>query len=619
MELIQKILDLDVPYAPKLSPDGKRVVYQTSLKWHHRKGDNNVAPLWLAETGVERSARKLTDGTSNDRMPQWSPDGESIVFISDRAKPGKACALYLWDLRNDISQVKALTPEENEVRLVQFAFSPDGRYIAFVAPPEKSPERKAKEKSKDDAHVWGQDWQFSVLHLLHMEKGTIETISSTDVDVAGFAWSDDSTEVAIVTHRTPDIESADLYGTDISIIKIEDRETHKVCHVPRDASDLTWLNSTLYFRTYNILHENTSGWALYSIDANGGSRDISKVANGVNDCAAGVSKIVDDLIVYVQNGMQDELRLLDGKILLSQKKWIKDFDVVLNKETKDLALIISEGDVNHPTEVFSISPNGERTQLSSHGDGFESDGPSQCTFLECQTLDGKERLDGMFLIPSQRAGSNGKPDQALPTMVFIHGGPYYRMLDAFDSFDPIHLFTPLLLAEGYGILIPNYRGSSGRGERFAGYGSGSYGIHDEPDIVAMTQFSIKQGYADKTKLMAGGWSQGGYLSYLSAVRNGAHGFGWSFKAIIPGAGVTEWDSMSLTSDLGYTQAESAGGGIWTLDKSNLKTRTGSALWEFKNAVDQGRIPHLLILHGEQDPRVPVTQAWGFRRAMDKAG
>jgi dipeptidyl aminopeptidase/acylaminoacyl peptidase len=61
-------------------------------------------------------------------------------------------------------------------------------------------------------------------------------------------------------------------------------------------------------------------------------------------------------------------------------------------------------------------------------------------------------------------------------------------------------FDTTPLAEGYGAMIPNYRGSSGRGERFASYVRGGMGIYDEPDIVAMTQYAISQGYADKTQL-----------------------------------------------------------------------------------------------------------------------
>jgi dipeptidyl aminopeptidase/acylaminoacyl peptidase len=55
-----------------------------------------------------------------------------------------------------------------------------------------------------------------------------------------------------------------------------------------------------------------------------------------------------------------------------------------------------------------------------------------------------------------------------------------------------------------------------------------------------------------------------------------------------------------------------------MENQDLKTRAGSALWEFKYASKEGRIPPMLILHGEKDERVPITRAWGFRRALDEA-
>ena len=100
-------------------------------------------------------------------------------------------------------------------------------------------------------------------------------------------------------------------------------------------------------------------------------------------------------------------------------------------------------------------------------------------------------------------------------------------------------------------MIPDYRGSSGHDERFASYARGCTGTYDEPDIVAMTQQAIEYGFADKTRLVSGGWPQGGCLSYLSAVRNGTHEFGWRFKGVIAGVGITVWDNMALMSDVGY--------------------------------------------------------------------
>lgn len=153
----------------------------------------------------------------------------------------------------------------------------------------------------------------------------------------------------------------------------------------------------------------------------------------------------------------------------------------------------------------------------------------------------------------------GRQAKHATILVLIHGGPYCRITDTFDMWDPFHIMIPCLLARGFGVLIPNYRGSSGKGELFANAVRGGLEVTDEPDIVAMTQQAIKLGFADKHLLIAGGWSQGGYLSYLSAVRNGAHGFGWQFKGVIAGAGITDWDTLALTSDVGYMQAQTAGG------------------------------------------------------------
>ncbi|KAE8447404.1 hypothetical protein EG329_010818 [Mollisiaceae sp. DMI_Dod_QoI] len=617
MGLTEAVLDLVIPTGQKLSPDGRSVIYSTRLKWNHKKGEHLCPSLWHAETGTSKSARKLTDGSYNDRMPQWSPDGRSVAFLSDRGKRGKARAIYLLAL--DENEPKALTPAEDERQIVKFEFSPDGKNIVFISSPGKSAEVRAKEEAKDDACVWGQNWDYANLRILSTEKGTIKYLFNKNCHVTDFAQSDNGAEVAIVTYRTPHIESKYLHGATISILKIGSGEVREVCHVPRGVSSLIWSGSALYFLTNNIPEQDTSGLAVYSINLSDKDYIYQKVAHGEENCALGLAKCGKDILVYVEQGMEDQLRLLNGNILLSQKKRINEFDAVFNRDSNETVLATTQGDVNHPTEVFSITASGKTTQLSDHGSTFAGKEFGNCSFIECQTLDGKERLEGLYLVLTQHAGLDDKPQRPLPTVVLIHGGPYSRITDAFDVWDPLHLLIPNLLVEGYGILIPNYRGSSSRGERFANYMCGGVGIYDEPDIVAMTQHAIEEGYADKTQLVAGGWSQGGHLSFLASVRNGTHGFGWRFKGVIAGAGVTDWDSLILTSDVGYMQAQSAGGSPWKLEKADVKTRAGSALWEFKQASKEGRIPPLLILHGEKDERVPITQAWGFRRALDEAG
>lgn len=136
-------------------------------------------------------------------------------------------------------------------------------------------------------------------------------------------------------------------------------------------------------------------------------------------------------------------------------------------------------------------------------------------------------------------------------------------------------------------------------------------------MIALTQHCIDKKLTDKEKLITCGWSQGGFLSYLASVRNGTHNLGWRFSGAICGAGVTDWDAMAMTSDLPNGESELGGISPWAAAKSDISGRKGSPLWEMTEAAKAGRIPPVLILHGEKDERVPLSQAWAFHRGCKK--
>lgn len=621
--LLEDLLDVDIPISVKLSPDGKKVVYGTRLKWQHKKGDSKRNSIWIADVDKEKSARMMTNGLYNDRLPQWSPDGKCVAFLSDRGKPGKATAIYLLCL--DGYEPAAFTPAEHERPIAKFEFSPDRKRIAFLRASEKTTEQREKEESKDDVQVWGEDWEYNHLWLGDIETGKIERLIDAKLHVTDFAWSQDGAEMAVATDRTPHIESGYLHGTTVSILDVVSRKTREICNVPLGLTSLTWTGSALHFLTNNVPGNDLSGYAVYSVNLKQDEPyDYIKTAHGQEDCPMGLQRVGNDTLVYVQHGMEDHLEFLHGDVLVSQRMRIDDFDAVMCNigETQKPVVAMTTGHVNSPSEVFSVQPGGgQRVQLSDHGRKLVADAKfgGSCVFLECQSLDNKEKLESFYVVPTQHLGKAGKPTSPLPTFVLLHGGPYGRITDSFESWNPHHFLIPALLREGCGVLVPNYRGSSGRGERFASYSHGGMGVYDEPDVVATTTHAVTQGFADKSRLVVGGWSQGGYLSYLSAVRNGTHGLGWRFNGVIAGAGVTDWDAMSITSDIGYLEAQMGGGAPWELPRNNTRTRSGSALWEFNEAAREGRIPDVLMTHGEEDPRVPITQAWAFRRALEQAG
>ena len=612
MTLHEDLLDLHIPESLRISPDQKSIVYSTSLPANNRTGDYAVSTIWLAAVGKSGSARQLTNGLSEDREPNWSPAGSSIAFVSDRSKPGKSSAIYILPI--DGGDPYPVTPANNQQSIDGFQFSPDGKTIAFISADEKSEEKKAKEKAKDDAEVWGHDWPWNRLRLVDVATSTVTTLVSIDAHILELAWNDSGTKIAFATVRSPDPESCDVYGTTFSSVNVADAVTVQLCHFPTYIGNMVNSGGRIYFIGQASEDNLISAKMVFVIDPDHEPTIFEKHAYGLENCALLLAKTGSSVIVEVEHGMESQLRILNGETLFSEKKELRGWDVACMDESDEAVVAIALTSTNKPCEIYSITgSSGELVQLSEHGRSIADQKFSSSTFLSCPSSDNEVTLDAVWHVPPGFEEGTGP----LPTVVFIHGGPYGRHTDRFD--DTYFMWGPLIRSLGFAMLTPNYRGGSSRGDRFAAYARG-VGKYDYEDIITLTQHAIEKGYADRNRLIVAGWSNGGFLSYLCSVRNGLHGHGWKFQAAIPGAGVSDMDTATLTTDMGIWKGAVAGKQPWLSEKSDTRNRQSSAIWEFHSAIKHGGvIPPMLILHGEQDKRVPLEQARGMRRALQSAG
>ncbi|SMY26954.1 unnamed protein product [Zymoseptoria tritici ST99CH_1A5] len=639
--LITSLCDLEIPNTIAFSPNAQQVLYSTNLTWMHRKGKLPVSTLWLAETGKAKSARQITSGLSKDHIPRWNPDGRSIAFVSDRAKAGERWAIYALNIRQSVVEGEAfpLTDIENERPISQFEFSPDGTTIAYLSADEKTKEQKDREEEGDDVQVWGEDLAYVRLRTLNVQT---KQVSRAGVEhqrhVTGFSWSPDGKRIAFTDTTSPNIEEPYLRGSRIAVLTVKDQTVKDICTIPNAVTDLTWAaDGQLYFISGTPIDKVCAGATVYAVspesgvegDVEANDKPWTRVAFGYDDTAVGLLNVGGKVLVKSQKGMEDQLCLLSSGSLLtnvvvvySKAEELQAFGAILSPGNNEILLATASSSVNQPVEVYSTTTSsGHSIQLSSHGAAFQGQTFGSSEFISCRSADDEVDLDGVFLRPDPApAGFEGHA----PTLVLIHGGPTSRNTNAFNTL--YYFWTPYLLRLGYSILLPNYRGSTGRGEAFAGWSLRGVGKVDYEDVIALTDHAIKSGYSDPSRLVVGGLSQGGFLSYLCSTRNGSLQ-PWKFRASIPLAGITETDTMALTSDLGASLETELNGGnaVWNCQKDDTRNRQASALWEVQAAVDRSTktgamvIPPMLILHGEKDERCPITQAWGMRRALEAHG
>ncbi|PIA92357.1 hypothetical protein CB0940_09807 [Cercospora beticola] len=631
-KLIEDLCSLQVPSVLQVSPNARQVLYSTTLQNGHKKGKHVVSTLWLADAGIADSSRQIASGEFNDHLPRWHPESHSIAFVSDRAKAGEQWAIYLWNLRDGVpyGEPYAITDVHNERQIAAFEFSPDGKSIAYLCADAETSEHKARKESGEDWQVWGQEWANAHLNVVNIE--TKETFRHAGEDAHGhkfndhvtaLSWGHDSLSLAVVHTRTSHIEEPFLTGSQVSLIKLWSDDcwsAESILDLPTAVLKVIWgSDDKLYFIGGVPLDKTCGGTAVYSFPARAGA-ELSRVAFGIEDDAKQVASAGGALIGHAERGLHDVLVMLPGRVLHSQAKCIKAFDAGFRDDGEELILAIATSDVNTPNEVYSTSSaNSEMICLSNHGRSFRDRSFGSYNPFSCSSLDKEVDLDGVFLTPSRSL-----PAAPQRTVILIHGGPAMRNSNEFDTY--LFYWTPFLLHHGYSVLLTNYRGSTGKGEKFASYSLKGVGRYDWEDVVTITNHAINLKYADQDRLLVGGISQGGFLTNLCATRNGSL-FPWKFRAAVPLNGITDADTMSLTSDLGAsieTELDIAGS-PWTLSKSDTRNRQASAIWEMGEAMRRSKtekamiLPPMLIMQSEKDERCPIEQGVGMRRALSHYG
>ncbi len=604
-----------------LAPVGDRVLYTVSA-WEHpnAKGDTALGDrherrshIWVVPY-AGGAARQLTSSERGETQPQWSSDGATISFISARGTgTGEdAPKPQLWLLPADGGEATALTTARNGV--VAYAWSRDGKRIAYLTPDTLTRDAEAKVKRRDDPKVYEGDFRLNHLWVIDVaSKKTVKVTSGAFTVRGAPSWSPDGTRLAFDASPTPMIrdERRDAYVVEIASRSLDRITTGgEVESTPQFSPDGRTLAFTILPDEWKpnkdgIMARTQRNARLVTWDV--AARTLTSHATASFDVSPGGPRWSPDgtqLWFSASDRVWNTVYAYD----LATKTYRKvTHDVVVSgmSASKDGARRAFVFDTPHrPAEVYVLDAGKPAPERITNTNPWLADlalGASQV--ITWKSKDGWP-VEGVLLTPPGYA-----PGQKVPLVVSAHGGPTGAHTNGFKGgTGPGQTWA----ARGWAVLYPNPRGSTGYGEKFMRGNLKDWGGGDYRDIMTGVDALIQRGIADSTQMAFEGWSYGGYLTSWVVSQTGR------FKAAMMGAGLPSLLSMAGTTDIpGYINTFFDG--LPQYDGSIVNPSLKFYLERSAISYTDKVTTPLLMLHGGNDERVPIGQPMEFYRALKDRG
>ena len=564
------------------SPDGKTVAFVSNLS-----GRNN---LWLvpSEGGWPM---QLTVSNERQTSPTWAPDGKWIAYMSDYDGDEQ------WDIflvSPKSGQVVNLT-HTREIAEQSPAWSPDGRFLAYMVKPRTSSVfeidvydtvlRDVKHlttgTAKDRmnvAPIWSADGQF-IVYTQEQAKGTDANIFLVDVANARstLLTPHDGEKIFVANDVSPDgqhvlITSNAANGYDnAGLLDIATKKIHWLTQEKWEIAGRHFSpdgKSLLY--TANV----EGSVDIYLYDTATSKARALPLPPGLNFPSGGPSPFTRDnsRLLYAHTGPT-----APGDL------WVYD---ISDEEAKIKGTRAGEPAPHDPSHQLTHSLVG----------GVRAEDMVEPYLVHYPSKDGKWTISAFVYVP-HNLPRNGEH----PAIVYVHGGPTAQTMNTFNR------FVQYMANQGYIVIAPNYRGSTGYGKEFQQANLFDMGGGDLQDVLAAADWIKQTGYVDPKKLILMGGSYGGYMTMMGVTKAPE-----LWAAGIPIVPFVNWFTEIQHEDPVLQQSDLATMG--DLEKNKALYADRSPI----NFVNQIKAP-LYLLAGGNDPRCPKEEAQQVVDAVKKSG
>jgi len=565
---------------PTWSPDGKSIAFISNMS-----GRNN---LWLvpAEGGWPV---QLTVSDQRQSSPAWSPDGKWIAYQSD----------YDGDEQWDIFLVSPKTGKvvnltsTREIAEMDPIWSPDGRYLAYLVKPKTSA-----------AH------EIDIYDTLMREVRHLTTGTPQDKGNSNPIWSKDGTYIVYTQEQAKGTDSnifiADVASGKSTLLTPHEGEQRFWANDidPRPIPDgnvlLITSNSANGYENIGLLDFSTKG-ELAGVFRPGSIRWLTKDKWEIR---GGEFSPDGKHVTFTANvDGNEDLYLHD---LATGKSTALPIPKGLNEPAGGHSAFTKDGSRllyyhNGPTApgdlwVYTLATGKSHQVTHSLVAGVRSEDMVEPYLVHYPSRDGKWTISAFLYVPFNMA-RNGQN----AAIVYIHGGPTAQTMNSFNR------FVQYAANQGYMVLAPNYRGSTGYGKEFQQANLFDMGGGDLQDVLAGVDWIKQTGHLDPKKIAVMGGSYGGYLSMMSVTKAPE-----VWAAGVPIVPFVNWFTEIENEDPVLQQSDLATMGDVVKNKTLYEDRSPI------NFIDQIKAP-LLLLAGGHDPRCPKSETQQVVDAIKKRG
>jgi dipeptidyl aminopeptidase/acylaminoacyl peptidase len=586
------------PSEVQISPDGRLIAYV--VRPVSRSDRHWESSIWVV--GFDGGEpRQFSSGLWQDDSPRWSPDGTRLAFLSDRAERGKA-SVYV--IPRDGGEAVRVFDQQGE--LAMLSWSPDGRWLAVLVTEPETEEEKRRREAREDHRVWDTDYRYQRLWIIDPESRHSRVITPPDRQVRGYAWAPDSGRMVVNTSPTPKID--DIFrATEVALVSLDGETPRTLFQITGLAEDLTWSADGAWLAYRGPGGRVVHAEHVYARRVDGGeavclTTEYEGTVEELRPLAGGRA-----LIAVASEGLNSAVYRLewDGR---REPLWRGGTSgtfhggVVADARGERFAGIWS--DARHVPAVvrWETAPSHDIShntppQVRTTIDIIPPSALATAHQVEWESDPGVT-VQGLLLLPPDY-----RQEDRLPLIVQVHGGPTSHWSNQFLG--SWHDWAQPLATLGFAVLLPNPRGSTGRGTTwtnaiFADVAGGEF-----RDTMAGVDALVTRGIADPERLGICGWSWGGYMTAWTVTQTDR------FKAAVMGAGL-----CNLISDNSLGDIPSAN--LSYFERSPYEDP--EPYWERSpiRYVRNVRTP-LLILHGEEDRRVACSESIQIYQALRSLG